>query len=423
MNDVITSARLYLMHEARVPYLRTALFALQPIPVESTGFIAGVDKYWRMYYSKQWAQNAEVGHVAVVILHELIHAIMRHAERYDPYKAEVPPLLWNIAADITVWDIIERLHPGLMPDIDTIFTRHAFGFESGLPVEDYLKLLLKNPSMKKWAEKYAEYWESLSVDSDGHINDSSAPDAVDGKYIGGGSCADGIKRPWEHDAPSEREQDRQKAQTANIRRRVAEQLRDRRCGSGSAEIERLIGEFTPRKSRVLAMAQALTNNVLPGDDFDDWRRRTRRDSAVPPDVVMPETITYKPRVVFLFDSSGSMRSEDITQGVAEVFAVAREFGSSITVYSGDAEIKTAQRVSYGQLPKVVGGGGTDVGSMIEEVLRRERGTFVLVIVTDCYTPWNATMPPRVHPIICRVCEGGNLPPWRHTVVNLFEEAK
>jgi hypothetical protein len=57
-----------------------------------------------------------------------------------------------------------------------------------------------------------------------------------------------------------------------------------------------------------------------------------------------------------------------------------------------------------------GGGGTDIGAGLRWFIDRKRGPIdLLVIVTDCQTPWPEETPP--FPVITIRVGDGDPPPW------------
>jgi len=59
-------------------------------------------------------------------------------------------------------------------------------------------------------------------------------------------------------------------------------------------------------------------------------------------------------------------------------------------------VGSAQRVFRPEQVQLVGGGGTDMGAMIQEAMELPRPPDVILVATDGYTPWPE------HPVKARV---------------------
>ena len=57
-----------------------------------------------IWYSPEFVEKCSLNEIGAVVLHELLHAALMHNAR----RGQRDPLLWNIAADIVVNDLIIR---------------------------------------------------------------------------------------------------------------------------------------------------------------------------------------------------------------------------------------------------------------------------------------------------------------------------
>jgi predicted metal-dependent peptidase len=118
----------------------------------------------------------------------------------------------------------------------------------------------------------------------------------------------------------------------------------------------------------------------------------------------------------IFDTSGSMSDKMIAQGIAEVGGIlsALEYMAQVHVHPTDAVASECQKVFRPEQIRPIGGGGTDMCAgfkAVEERARREPydQPGLIVVITDCYTPW-PTEPPEWMTLIVKV-GGGGTPPW------------
>jgi predicted metal-dependent peptidase len=127
----------------------------------------------------------------------------------------------------------------------------------------------------------------------------------------------------------------------------------------------------------------------------------RRSSAV----VRPGIAAYRPRVAVVVDTSGSMgdRGPDV---VGHVMHIARAAGDC-TIVQCDAQVTRVTRT----VPREWrGGGGTDMRvALAHDAVSRAD---VVVVVTDCDTPWPDELPARTI-IVCPT--GARAPEGARTV--------
>ena len=142
---------------------------------------------------------------------------------------------------------------------------------------------------------------------------------------------------------------------------------------------------------------------------DNWARRNRRFS----NFYLPtrRSMSMGP-ICFIPDTSGSMMGDDMEKICSELAHCAMQTQpESIRVVWTDAAIKGEQvfacnEFSYAAL-KPVGGGGTDMRIGLKHV--EQYDPQVVVLLTDCYTPWPDT--PCPFPVICISTTNAKCPDW------------
>jgi predicted metal-dependent peptidase len=123
-----------------------------------------------------------------------------------------------------------------------------------------------------------------------------------------------------------------------------------------------------------------------------------------------------PRVAVLIDTSGSMSDGMLTQSVAEVHGVLKQIGNAaeVMVASCDAAVHKIQKVWSSKEVQLYGGGGTDIGVGIATIDAAKPKVDLLIIVTDCHTPWPEVKPKATYSLIINVGTGAP-PSWGKTI--------
>lgn len=386
-------------------YFAPALFSMIPVKTDQIASMA-VDSRWRLYYNEAWINAHSVEENAAVLIHEVSHLLRAHDARKHA-AAVRDETLWNTAADCEIND--DLIAEGLpLPDNPPVPER--FGLQAGENAETYYRQLYKPPR-------------------EGESRDS-APGVVSNCDCGSG--AHGERRPWEltddegttGGAPVV---DPVKAQL--VRREVAQRILDRSGEAGDAPLGWKRWASTVLTPRVDYMAtirhvvrRALRDSTL--GRYDRTYRRPHRRQAWYGDFLMPSFHQPRPRPGFLIDTSSSMQDTQLARAVAELAGLTRQLGynSEVTVACCDVVVHEAQKVFSNTQLELIGGGGTDVGAGILWFIDRSPAIDLLVVVSDCQTPWPAERPP--FPVITIRVGDGAPPPWgedgRNTVITIDE---
>ena len=373
-------------------YFAPALFSMIPVKTDQIASMA-VDSRWRLYYNEAWINAHSVEENAAVLIHEVSHLLREHDARKHA-AAVRDEMLWNTAADCEINDDLAA--EGLpLPDNPPVPER--FGLQPGENAETYYSQLYKPP-------RKDESRESAS----GIASDCDC-----------GSGAHGERRPWEltddegtpGGAPSV---DPVKAQL--VRREVAQRILDRTGEAGDAPLGWKRWANTVLTPRVDYMAtirhvvrRALRDSTL--GRYDRTYRRPHRRQAWHGDFLMPSFYQPRPRPGFLIDTSGSMQDTQLARAVAELAGLTRQLGysSEVTVACCDVVVHEVKKVFSTMQLELIGGGGTDVGAGIQWFIDRSPAIDLLVVVSDCLTPWPPEPPP--FPVITIRVGDGAPPPW------------
>jgi predicted metal-dependent peptidase len=134
---------------------------------------------------------------------------------------------------------------------------------------------------------------------------------------------------------------------------------------------------------------------------------------------MPSFYQPRPRPGFLIDTSSSMEDSQLARAVSELGGLTRQlgYGADVIVACCDAAVHHVSKVFAGAQVDLFGGGGTDIGVGIRAFIERKSAPIdLLVIVSDCRTPWPQDVPP--FPVVTIRVGDGTPPPWGNRASNM-----
>jgi predicted metal-dependent peptidase len=381
-------------------YFAPALFSLVPVETDLIGSMA-VDSRWRLYYNDAWLTTHTVEENATLLIHEVSHLLRDHETRKTQAGAR-DHRLWNTAGDC---EINDDLHSEGLPLPGDPPLPGKYGMEAGNTAESYYKLLLKPQR------------------SDGHQESGgdtqSRPDC--------GSGAHGERRFWELPADSEQEGgtpgvDRLKAEL--VRREVARRIDETSPYTTDVSLAWRRWARATLKPQIDYMAtiryavrRALRDSTL--GRYDRTYRRPHRRQACYGEFIMPSFYQPRPRPGFLIDTSSSMEDSQLARAVSELGGLTRQlgYGAEVIVACCDAAVQNVRTVFSGAQVDLYGGGGTDIGVGIRAFIERTSAPIdLLVIVSDCRTPWPEEVPP--FPVVTIRVGDGTPPPWGNRGSNI-----
>ncbi len=341
-----------------------------------------VDKGWRVYYSPQFVLENSVEVLATAFLHEAMHCVMQHNERYEALGARRGyPMLWNICGDAAINEILDDQN---MPWGEfTPFRYEGFpvpGVTSGMVTETAYEIAVA------WAKENQKEADNL---------DTSC-----------GSSAGGAPRDYELPAADEEapaiDNDRQR----NVRDRVASDVVDYAKSRGGLPggLERWAKNYLNptvdwRKQLAVRMRQVAAN--VAGRRTHSFARPSRRQDAIrehDPTIVVPGLRDSEPpRIAVIVDTSGSVTQRELGEALGEIHGIMRSVGMSepLAVIACDTQAAPPQYIrdtkAISEL-KLIGGGGTDLRVGIEAALNLPRKPALVVLLTDGESPY-----PLKHP--------------------------
>jgi len=382
----LQAARVRAAHQRS--YFAPALFNL--VPVETTLIASmAVDAYWRLYYNDGWLAAHTVEENATLLIHEVSHLLRDHEGRKTAAGIK-DHRRWNTAGDCEINDDLEA--EGLPLPGDPSLPR-TFGLDAGNSAETYYRQLPDRPPA--------------------HAQDC-------------GSGAHGERRFWEQPADDGSDGgvpgvDRLKAEL--VRRDVARRIDEMSPYSTDVSTAWRRWARATLKPRVDYMAtirhvvrKALRDSTL--GRYDRTYRRPHRRQACYGDLIMPSFYQPRPRPAFLIDTSASMEDSQLSRAIAELGGLTRQlgYGADVVVACCDAAVQSVRTVFSATQIELYGGGGTDLGAGLRSFIDGRIGAIdLLVIVSDCRSPWPGEAPP--FPVITIRVGDGAPPPWGNRGAN------
>jgi predicted metal-dependent peptidase len=394
----LQAARVRAAHQRS--YFAPALFNLVPVETDLIGTMA-VDSQWRLYYNRSWLANHTVEENASLLIHEVSHLLRDHEARRKA-AGMTDHRRWNTAGDCEINDDLQA--EGLPLPGDPPLPG-KYGMASGNNAERYYTELL-SPSASKRVGGAGDKDQQWSADC--------------------GSGAHGERRFWELPADEGADNaipgvDRIKAEL--VRREVARMIDDKSPWDGDVPMAWRRWARATLASKVDYMAtirhvvrRALRHSTLGRSDRT--YARPHRRQACYGDFIMPSFYQPRPTPGFLIDTSGSMGDTQLARAVTELASLTRQlgYGGDVVVASCDAAVHSVKKAFTGTQVELYGGGGTDLRVGLRAFVERKFAPIdLLVIVSDCRTPWPKEAPP--FPVITIKLGDGAPPLWGNRGAN------
>jgi predicted metal-dependent peptidase len=385
----LQAARLRAAHQRS--YFAPALFNLVPVESDLIGSMA-VDSQWRLYYNRAWLASHTVEENASLLIHEVSHLLRDHEARRKA-AGMTDPRRWNTAGDC---EINDDLHAEGLPLPGDPPLPVKYGLPSGNNAEHYYIQLSSGSETKHKA---------------GGNQRQSSHDC--------GSGAHGEPRFWELPADGTEDEvpgvDRIKAEL--VRRQVARLIDDRSPYDGDVpdSLRRWARAMLAPKVDYMATIRHVVLRGLRHSTLgrsDRTYARPHRRQACYGEFIMPSFYQPRPTPGFLIDTSGSMEDTLLERAVTELASLTRQlgYGADVVVACCDAAVHSVKRAFTGNHLELYGGGGTDLRVGLRAFVDRKLAPIdLLVVVSDCRTPWPKEAPP--FPVITIRVGDGAPPSW------------
>lgn len=251
-------------------------------------------------------------------------------------------------------------------------------------------------------------------DSEGSGSGSNCGDAGDDQPVAhpgeGGSCSDGIQRPWEDNPPPDDEDGEQQAgdsenpaprgvpeweQKVILQQvaKAAEKFKGSLPGAMQEALDQILDpRVDPRKLLMRAVRAHSDNIVRTGAGRFTYRRPARRQGFG--GTIRPSVFAPLPRITVIIDTSGSMGQRDLGMAVGLVANVLNglRLRDGLRIVCADADVQWAGKVFDPSKIELRGRGGTDMTQAIIDVIagaKRDEKPELIVLVSDGETGYPA----------------------------------
>jgi predicted metal-dependent peptidase len=376
----LQAARVRAAHQRS--YFAPALFNLVPVETTLIGSMA-VDAHWRLYYNTAWLAAHTVEENATLLIHEVGHLLRNHEGRKRAAGAR-DHRRWNTAGDC---EINDDLHAEGLPLPGDPPLPGKYGLQCGHTAEIY-------------------------------YNQLPTPPQGDAQDCGSGAHAE--RRFWELPADDGSEDgvpgvDRIKAEL--VRRETARRIDEMSPYADDVSLawRRWARATLAPKVDYMATIRHVVRRALHDSTlgrYDRTYRRPHRRQACYGEFLMASFYQPRPRPGFLIDTSSSMQDSQLARAVSELGGLTRQlgYGAEVVVACCDAAVHDVKKVFSAAQVELYGGGGTDLRVGLRAFIDRKSAPIdLLVIVSDCLTPWPKETPP--FPVITIRVGDGAPPPW------------
>jgi predicted metal-dependent peptidase len=343
MNKMTIEKAIFLAIEA-YPYYARGFAAMSTVEYKENTF--GIDKYWRLYWSEEALKTFQYD-IAAVICHELEHLLRDHANRCQGRDQKI----WNIACDAEINDDLEGIPKCCI-------------FPKTIGQKDHLL-----------AEHY--YWNNKTQKTKIKFNQIE------------GSGVTGVSQPWEKEISKEEASEVifSKEDAEILKDAIASDIRSNKHGEAPSNVKMWAEARAKGKLPVFSWKKAISNILCElTKGMEDWnysnlsRRQEAKDR-----ILLPATTAYKPSIVVIIDTSGSMANE--ADWIAGILKDLTRWNCQITLIDCDAQVHSIRKFSNWRkgVLDAVGGGGTDMTVGIKAAQDQKKN--LILLLTDGETPW------------------------------------
>ena len=303
-----------------------------------------------LYYNTQFFNAMNNKEIEFVVAHEILHMVFDHLGR----REDRHPMLYNIAADYKVNNLLVRDRIGSVPSIVDCF--QDFKYEADTSEEIYDKLF---EDAQKRGEELEELLQQLDEEGemlDEHLDAEGDGDGEDGEEEKDSNGNSVSKKPAKYS----------KEELKKIRDEVKEGMMTaaQAAGAGNTpgEIARMIRELTEPKMNWREILQQQIQSVIKNDyTFSRPSRKAWHTGAILPGQEFDETID----VAVALDMSGSIGNAQAADFLGEIKGIMDQYADyNIKVWCFDTKVYNEQDftadggedlLDY----EIMGGGGTD----------------------------------------------------------------
>jgi len=374
--DRIVVARIGLL--LRHPFFGNMATRLRILAADDWLPTAAVDGR-NLYYNTQFFNAMTNKEIEFVVAHEILHMVFDHLTR----REDRHPMLYNIAADYKVNNLLVRDRIGEKPKIVDCF--QDFQYDSDTSEEIYDKLF---EEAKQRGKELQELLDDL--DKEGEMLDEHLDDAN-----GDGESKEGEEEKDSNgNNVSKKRPKYSKEELKKIRDEIKEGMMTaaQAAGAGNTpgEIQRMIKELTEPKMNWRELLQQQIQSTIRNDyTFSRPSRKGWHTGAVLPGMNYMDTID----IAIGLDISGSIGNSQAADFLGEVKGIMDQYKDyKIKVWCFDTKVYNEQDFTADggenlEDYEIMGGGGTDFMANWEYMKEQSYVPKKFIMFTDGY-PWD-----------------------------------
>jgi predicted metal-dependent peptidase len=301
-----------------------------------------------LYYNTQFFNAMDNKEIEFVIAHEILHCVFDHLGR----REERNPMLYNIAADYIVNNLLVRDRIGTKPRIVNCF--QDFKYDTWTSEEVYDDLF---EEAKKNGE---EFLKELGEMLDEHL-DMEGDDDGEGNGEGNGEGKDSNGNGTSKSKPKYSKEEMKKIKD-EIKEGMLSAAQAAGAGNTPGEIARMIKELTePKMNWRELLRQQIQSTIRNDYTFSRPSRKGQMTGAILPGMNFEETID----LCICLDMSGSIGDDQAKDFLGEIKGIMDEYKDyRIKLWCFDTKVYNEQDFSADGGDdlldyEIFGGGGTD----------------------------------------------------------------
>ena len=343
--DRIITARVGLL--LRHPFFGNMATRLRIMAADDWLPTAAVDGR-NLYFNTQFFNAMDNKEIEFVVAHEILHMVFDHLGRRDWHGADRNPMLYNIAADYIVNNLLVRDGIGKTPKIVDCF--QDFKFEGWTSEEVYDELF------KEAKKNGEEFLEQLGEMLDEHLDMDGDGDSDGGEETKDGNGNTVSKRPAKY---SDEEMKQIKDE---IKEGMLSAAQAAGAGNTPAGVQRLIKQLTePKMNWRQLLRQQIQSSIRDDYTFSRPSRKGQMSGAILPGMDFAETID----LAVALDMSGSIGNDQAADFLGEIKGIMDEYRDyKIKIWCFDTKVYNEQDFNADGSEdlsdyEIMGGGGTD----------------------------------------------------------------
>ena len=329
-----------------------------------------------LYFNTQFFNAMNNKEIEFVVAHEILHCVFDHLGR----REDRHPMLYNIAADYKVNNLLVRDRIGTKPSIVDCF--QDFKYDADTSEEIYDKLF---EQAKQDMEDFLKQMEEEGEMLDEHLDDDGESGGEEGEE----------EKDANGNAVSKKRPKYSKEEMAKIKDEIKEGMIQaaQQAGAGNipGEIQRMIKELTePKMNWRELLRQQIQSTIRNDYTFARPSRKGWHTGAVLPGMNFDETID----IAVALDMSGSIGDDQARDFLSEIKGIMEEYKDyKIKLWCFDTKVYNEQDfnadggddlLDY----EIMGGGGTDFDVNWSYMRENDIQPKKFIMFTDGY-PWGS----------------------------------